>query len=137
MDRGLIEQRHPMLGAVLGHWTGADGRSAALTADRLGGLADWVVWIRPDAGEGLLLADSGAAVRRLFGEGLDGRPAGALSTVEADVGAEAVAAMESRRPLLMEDGPPERRIVRLHLPITEPDGSVGGVLCAVAEVPIG
>lgn len=135
MDLGLIEQRHPALAELLRRWTAVDGRSDALTVAQLGAAAASSVRITPGAGgSGLVLADSGAAVNAIYGAVLDGLSADLLTPGRSDAADEAIMAMESRRPVLMEDGEPGARRARLYLPLAEVDGSVASVLCGVVEL---
>lgn len=142
---GLIEERHPALGALMALWR--DRRSergpplaSAMWTGALAGAADIAVMIVVEQEHGgLMIRDSGAQVDALYGAALAGSDASRLSPERDDAEREARSAMESGRPLLIEDElrgfDRRRRIARLYLPLTNDDGSPDGVLCGV--VPVG
>lgn len=142
---GLIEERHPALGVLIALWRDRQSDrgpppASAMGAGSLAGAADIAVMILAEQGHGgLVISDSGTQVDALYGTALAGSCASRLSPERDDAEREARSAMESGRPLLIEDellgADLRRRIARLYLPLTNDDGSPNGVLCGV--VPVG
>ena len=141
----LIEQRHPKLGQLLRVWQShcqGDGlpSASALVGDALSGLAPLTVLLRPTdkAADRLTIATSGAEVDALYGESLTGAPVERLAPERGDADSEARSAMETARPLVIEDelriGDRRRRVARLYLPLANDDGSADGVLCGIVAV---
>lgn len=141
---GLIEERHPMLGALMAMWRErqCDERppqASAMGSTSLAAAADIAVMIVAGREHGgLVISDSGARVDALYGAALAGSGASRLSPERDDAELEARSAIESGRPLLIEDelpgGDRPRRIARLYLPLTNDDGSPDGVLCGIVPV---
>lgn len=141
----LIEERHPALGALIALWRERQCDQRPPHASEMGtGLlaqsADIAVMIVAEQEHGrLVISDSGAQVDALYGAALAGSGASRLSPERDDAEREARSAMESGRPLLIEDelrgGDRRSRIARLYLPLTNDDGSPDGVLCGI--VPVG
>jgi len=141
----LIEQRHPKLGQLLRAWQShCQGDSlpsaSALVGDALSGLAPSTVLLRAadDAGDRLTIATSGAEVDALYGESLVGAPVERLAPVRGDADSEARSAIETARPVVIEDelrvGNGRRRVARLYLPLANADGSADGVLCGIVAL---
>lgn len=141
---GLIEERHPALRPLIAIWRERqrDERppcASVMSSGSLAEVADIAVMIAAERGCGaLVIIDSGAAVDALYGAALTGSDAARLSPERDDANREARAAIESGRPLLIEDelrgGDRRRRIARLYLPLTNEDGSPDGVLCGIVPV---
>lgn len=141
---GLIEERHPALGALMAIWRErrSDLRppcASAMATSSLAESAAIAVMIVPENGDGaLVIRGSGADVDALYGARLTGAGASRLSPERDDAEREARAAIESGRPLLIEDellgADRRRRIARLYLPLTNEDGSPDGVLCGIVPV---
>ncbi|WP_066779592.1 hypothetical protein [Sphingomonas sp. CCH5-D11] len=141
---GLIEERHPALGALIAMWRErqSDQRppfASAMAASSLAGSAGIAVLLVAEREQGgLVIKDSGAEVDALYGATLAGSGASRLSPERDDAEREARSAIESGRPLLIEDelrGDHRRcRIARLYLPLTNDDGSPDGVLCGIVPV---
>ncbi len=140
----LIEQRHPKLGRLLRLW-GSQRQGAALPPasalhpDRLADLAPLTVLLTPKGDEGtLIIASSGAEVDALYGASLAGAPARGLAPVRGDAEREAQSAIETGRPVLIEDElrseGRRQRVARLYLPLASDDGTPSGVLCGVVAV---
>lgn len=141
---GLIEERHPALGVLIALWRArqSDELPPHASAMAVGSLADArdiavMIVAEPPHG-GLVIADSGAEVDALYGARLAGSGASRLSPERDDAEHEARSAIETGRPLLIEDELPgddrRRRIARLYLPLSNDDGSPDGVLCGVVPV---
>lgn len=141
----LIEQRHPRLGQLLRVWHShchGDGlpSASALVGDALSELAPSTVLLRPaeDAADRLTIATSGAEVDALYGEALTGAPVERLAPVRGDANSEARSAIDTARPVVIEDelrvGEHRRRVARLYLPLANDDGSADGVLCGIVAV---
>lgn len=140
----LIEQRHPAFGDLMRLWRarsvdGALPLASALVPAELAELADVTVMLAlENGGEALVIAESGDGVDALYGDSLAGCPAARLSPERDDAEREARTAIETRRPLLIEDELREvdrrRRIARLYLPLANDDGTPDGVLCGVVPV---
>lgn len=141
----LIEQRHPKLGQLLRVWQShchGDGlpSASALVGDALSGLAPSTVLLRPaeDAADQLTIATSGAEVDALYGESLTGAPVERLAPVRGDAALEARSAIETARPLVIEDelrvGDGRRRVARLYLPLANDEGLANAVLCGIVAV---
>ena len=85
-----------------------------------------------------MIAESGAMVDALYGETLAGRGVASLSASRGDAAEEAWSAVETGRPLMIEDemigAQRRRRIARLYLPLSNDDGSRDGVLCGVVAM---
>ncbi len=141
----LIEQRHPKLGRLMQLWGEARQGNAlppasALHPDRLADLAALTVLLMPEyEDEGnLTIASSGFEVDALYGAALAGAPARDLAPVRGDAEQEARSAIETGRPVLIEDElrseGRRQRVARLYLPLASEDGTPGGVLCGVVAV---
>jgi len=137
----LIEQRHPKLGQLLRVWQShfnGDGLPSArtLVGDALSDLAPSTVLLRSidNAGDRLTIATSGAEVDALYGEALTGAPVERLAPLRGDAGSEARSAIETARPVVIEDelrvGDGRQRVARLYLPLANADG----VLCGIVAV---
>ena len=140
---GLIEERHPALGALIALWRErqSDDRPpcASAMAGSLEEVAEIAVMIGAEEAYGeLVISDSGAQVDALYGAALTGSGAARLSPERDDAEHEARSVIETGRPLLIEDelrGADRRcRIARLYLPLVKDDGSSDGVLCGVVPV---
>ncbi len=141
---GLIEERHPALGALIALWRErqSDERpphASVMVPISLAAVADIAVMIVAERDHGaLVISDSGAKVDALYGEALAGAGAARLSPERDDAEREARAAISTGRPLLIEDELREDdrrcRIARLYLPLTNDDGSPDGVLCGIVPV---
>ena len=141
---GLIEQRHPKLGQLMRLWRSRRRRegaplASALLDEALGELAASTVLLactNADAPR-LMIEASGAEVDALYGEPLTGAPVERLAPMR-DVEAEAYSAIETGRPVVVEDdvviGDARRRIARLYLPVAKGDGGADGVLCGIVAV---
>ena len=137
----LIEQRHPKLGQLLRVWRAhCHGESlpsvGLLTRETPAELAPSTVLLTRDGGaEGLTIAASGAEVDALYGESLAGAPVDRLAPRQGDARREAWSAIETARPVVIEDkltvGGERRRVARLYLPLATDDGLADGVLCGV------
>ena len=139
----LIEQRHPVLGRLMGMWRARQRGeeppvASALGPAELADLADVTVMLAPAEPE-FRIATSGGAVDALYGAALAGATAARLSPARDDAEMEARLATRTGRPLLIEDevGGPEtrRRVARLYLPLSNDDGTPDGVLCGIVAVP--
>jgi len=141
----LIEQRHPKLGQLLRVWQShchGDGlpSARALVGDALSDLAPSTVLLRPtnNACDRLTIATSGAEVDALYGESLAGASVERLAPLRGDAAMEAKSAIETARPVVIEDelrvGNGRRRVARLYLPLANDDGSADGVLCGIVAV---
>ena len=141
----LIEQRHPKLGQLLRVWrSNCRGDSlphaSALVGEALTGLEPLTVLLIPsDNGAGrLTIATSGAEVDALYGESLAGSPVERLAPLRGDAGSEARSAIETARPVVIEDelrvGEGRRRVARLYLPLANDDGLADGVLCGIVAI---
>ncbi len=137
----LIEQRHPKLGQLLRVWRAhCHGDSlpsaSALVDDTLCDLASSTVLLRPteNGTDRLTIATSGAEVDALYGEALAGSPVERLAPLRGDAGSEARSAIETARPVVIEDelrvGDGRQRVARLYLPLANADG----VLCGIVAV---
>ena len=142
---GLIEQRHPKLGQLLRVWRAhCSGESlpsvGQLTRDTPAELAQSTVLLSRVGGaaEDLTIAASGAAVDALYGEPLTGAPVERLAPRRGDAHREAWSAIETARPVVIEDNltvcGERRRVARLYLPLCNDEGSPDGVLCGVVAV---
>lgn len=138
----LIAERHPRLGQLLRLWRSrcageALPVAATLDASALADLAPMTVLLTRggDGADRLTIATSGAEVDALFGGALAGAPVGRLASVRGDAGQEAWTAIETARPVALEDdvrvGDRRTRVARLYLPLANPDGSADGVLCGL------
>ena len=138
----LIEQRHPKLGQLLRVWRAhCDGASlpsgGLLTRETPAELAPSTVLLTrdDDGADGLTIAASGAEVDALYGEPLAGAPVDRLAPRQGDAYREAWSAIETARPVVIEDdltvGGERRRVARLYLPLATDDGLADGVLCGV------
>ena len=138
----MIEQRHPKLGQLLRVWRAhchgetlpSAGRLARETPAELA--PSTVILTRnSDGAESLTIAASGAEVDALYGEPLTGAPVDRLAPRQGDAHREAWSAIETARPVVIEDdltvGGERRRVARLYLPLANEDGSADGVLCGV------
>ena len=136
----LIEERHPAFKQLMGLWRGAQlgdlpPRATALGREALGDLARVTVVLTKSEESQLVIVESGAMVDELYGEALAGRDVASLSASRGDAAEEARSAVETGRPLMIEDeivgAPRRRRIARLYLPLSNDDGSRDGVLCGI------
>ena len=88
-----------------------------------------------DGAKSLTIAASGADVDALYGEPLTGASVDRLAPRRGDAHREAWSAIETARPVVIEDdltvGGERRRVARLYLPLVNDDGSTDGVLCGV------
>lgn len=142
---GLIEERHPALRALLAlwrerQWDERPPHASAMGTGSLAGFGEIAVMIVAEQEHGsLIIRNSGAQVDALYGAALAGSGAARLSPDRDDAEHEARSAIESGRPLLIEDelrgADRRRRIARLYLPLTNDDGSPDSVLCGV--IPVG
>ena len=142
---GLIEQRHPQLGRLLQEWRShCDGDRPAMASAMVGETfahvpPSAVLLTRTDDGAGeMMIAASGAEVDDLYGEPLTGAPVERLTPEGGDVVGEARSAIDTARPVVIEEtlqiGERRRRVARLYLPLANEDGTVDGVLCGVVAV---
>ena len=141
----LIEQRHARLGRLLQVWD-AHRRGFALPPARaldpanLADLAPLTVFLvlSGEDGSALTIASSGSEVDALYGTPLAGASARDLAPVRGDAEQEARSAMETARPVLIEDEirceGRRQRVARLYLPLADDDGTPCGVLCGVVAV---
>lgn len=141
----LIEQRHPRLGRLVQVWRRhCDGESLpsarAFAPAALADLAPLAVLITrtTNGARQLTIAASGTEVDALYGESLAGASAMRLAPTRGDAEEEAWSAIETARPVVIEDelrthGRP-CRIARVYLPLANDDGSPDGVLCGVSAV---
>ena len=138
----LIEQRHPKLGQLLRVWRAHCHDETLpsvglLTLETLAELAPSTVLLTRDGdgAESLTIASSGAEVDALYGEPLAGAPVDRLAPRQGDAHREAWSAIETARPVVIEDDltvdGQRRRVARLYLPLVNDDGSADGVLCGV------
>src|ERR1700730_14899752 len=120
----LIEQRHPAFERQMVLWRScrvgeALPRVSALGPDQLADLAPVTVLLarRSDGPEVFTIVASGAEVDALYGAPLIGAPAGRLAPVRGDAEQEALSAVETTRPVLIEDdlraAGRRRRVARL------------------------
>lgn len=142
---GLIAGRHPSLDRLVALWRAHEKApglppARALGREALAELAPLTVLLSEDvrADGVMMIADSGGAVDALYGRKLAGAPARALGAPRSDAEREARTAIESARPILVEedlacDGV-RRRVARLYLPLANDDGSPDGVLCGVVAL---
>ena len=141
----LIEQRYPKLGRLMRLWDShrqgvALPPASALHPDRLADLAPLTVLLMRERGDDdtLSIASSGAEVDSLYDLALTGAPARDLAPVRGDAEQEARSAIETGRPVLIEDElrseGRRQRVARLYLPLASDDGTPGGVLCGVVAV---
>ena len=141
----LIEQRHPRLGRLMKVWRAhcrdeALPPASALAPAALADLAPITVLIASTANGArqLTIAASGAEVDALYGESLAGAPVARLTPMRGDAEAEAKAAIETARPVVIEDELRAHgracRVARVYLPLANDDGSPDGVLCGVAAI---
>ncbi|WP_428393451.1 PAS domain-containing protein [Lichenicoccus sp.] len=141
----LIEQRHPRLGRLVQLWRAhCDGGSlplvSALVPAALADLAPLTVLLTrtTNGGQQLTITASGAEVDALYGESLAGAPATRLTPTRGDAEEEARSAIETARPVVIEDELGARgrscRVARVYLPLANDDGSPDVVLCGVVAV---
>ena len=141
----LIAQRHPKLGRLMQLWRShcrgaALPPASALEPAALAELAPLTVLITRTANgaDRLTITASGAEVDALYGESLTGAPAARLTPARGDAEQEAWSAIETGRPVAVEDELPadgrRTRVARLYLPLASDDGSPYGVLCGVAAL---
>lgn len=141
----LIEQRHPRLGRLVQLWRAQHRGEALPPASAVGGpaLADLapVTVLVTRSGNGsdqLTITASGSEVDALYGESLAGAPVQRLAPGRDDAAQEALSAIETARPVVIEDelrlGDSCRRVARVYLPLANDDGSAGGVLCGIVPV---
>ena len=141
----LIERRHPRLGRLLQLWRAQHRGDAlppvsAVVGPALADLAPATVLVSRAANRAdeLTIMQSGSEVDALYGEALAGAPVERLAPGRADAIQEALSAIETARPVVVEDELPlqsgRRRVARLYLPLANEDGSSDGVLCGVVAV---
>jgi hypothetical protein len=141
----LIEQRHPRLGELMRLWRTHHRGDVPPCANTLDGAAlaelapaTVLVTLASDGADRLTIATSGSEVDALYGEALAGAPVERLAPGRSDAAAEAWSAIESGRPVTVEDDlridGRRRRIARMYLPLTKDDGSADGVLCGIVAV---
>ncbi len=141
----LIEQRYPRLGRLVQLWRAQCRDHAPPFASAvLGpGLADLapatVLMTRAENGsERLTITVSGSEVDALYGESLTGAPVRRLAPDSGDAAEEAMSAIETARPVVIEDefrvDGDRRRVARVYLPLANDDGSTDGVLCGIVAV---
>lgn len=140
----LIEQRHPAFAQLMALWRlGAQDTALplarALAPNALAAIGRSTVLLAGDSRDGeMTIAESGAEVDALYGLALTGASVACLSPERDDARREARTAIETGRPLLVEDEVPargeRRRVARLYLPLANDDGSPDGVLCGVVAV---
>ncbi len=141
----LVEQRHPRLGRLIDVWRaqhrgGALPCASAVVGPALDDLAPATVLVTrsADGANRLTISESGSEVDALYGERLAGAPIERLAPGRGDAAQEALSAIETARPFVIEDELRVdgrcRRVARLYLPLANEDGSAGGVLCGVVTV---
>lgn len=141
----LIEQRHPKLGQLMQLWRSrcrgeALPPASELAVAELAGLAPMTVLLAKAGHDEnrLTIVASGAEVDAIYGESLVGAPVERLAPACDDAGREAWSAIETARPVVIEDelrvGDRRRRVARLYLPLANADGSTDGVLCGIVAV---
>ena len=141
----LIEQRYPRLAQLMELWLRHrrdDGPppASALVVEIPEETASATVLLARDGaqGERLTIQTSGSEVDALYGEQLAGAPVERLAPVRGGAAEEAQAAIETARPVTVEDElhvcGRRRRIARMYLPLAGEDGSPDGVLCGVVAV---
>lgn len=141
----LIEQRHPKLGQLMQLWRSrcrgeALPPASELAVAELAALAPMTVLLgrANDDENQLTIVASGAEVDAIYGESLVGSPVERLAPARDDAGREAWSAIETARPVVIEDelrvGDRRRRVARLYLPLANANGSADGVLCGIVAV---
>ncbi len=141
----LVEQRYPRLGRLIELWRAQHRGDAlppvsAVVGPALADLAPTAVLVTRSAlsSDELTIAASGSEVDALYGEPLVGAPIERLAPGRGDAAQEALSAIETARPVVIEDELRVdgrcRRVARLYLPLASEDGSAGGVLCGVVAV---
>lgn len=141
----LIEQRHPRLGRLMQLWRAQHRGDAlppasAVVGPALADLAPATVLVSRSANgtDDLTITQSGSEVDALYGEALAGAPVQRLAPGRGDAAQEALSAIETARPVVIEDElsleSGRRRVARLYLPLANDDGSADGVLCGVVAV---
>lgn len=141
----LIEQRYPRLAPLMELWLRhrCDDRlppASALVAQLPDDAASATLLLVREGAQGkrLTIGRSGSEVDALYGERLAGAPVERLAPVRGGAAEEALAAIETARPVTVEDelhvGGRRRRIARMYLPLAADDGSPDGVLCGVVAV---
>ena len=141
----LIEQRYPRLAQLMELWLRHrrdDGLppASALVAQVPAETASATLLLVLEGAHGqrLTIETSGSEVDALYGEQLAGAPVERLAPVRGGAAEEALAAIETARPVTVEDelhvGGCRRRIARMYLPLAADDGSPDGVLCGVVAV---
>ena len=141
----LIEERHPRLGRLMQLWRAqrcgeALPPASALAGPALADLAPATVLVTrtPDRSDGLTITASGSEVDALYGESLVGASVERLGSERGDAANEAWSAIESSRPVVIEEdlrvGNGRCRVARLYLPLANDDGKPDGVLCGVVTV---
>lgn len=115
MGPGMIEQRHPSLGAMLRAWESGYADIASLPKATAA-----IALILRRGEKGWQIVQAGADVSALYGCALEGCPAAVLSPADDSVASEADIAIETGRPLLMESevalAGRKLRLARLCLP---------------------
>jgi len=142
----LIEQRHPKLGQLMQLWRSRCRGDALPPASELAVVTEraalapmTVLLARAGHDENqLTIVASGAEVDAIYGESLVGAPVDRLAPARDDAGREAWSAIETARPVVIEDelrvGDRRRRVARLYLPLANADGSTDGVLCGIVAI---
>ena len=141
----LIEQRHPRLGRLMQLWRaqqrgGALPPVSAVDGHALADLAPATVLLTRslEGSDELIISASGSEVDALYGESLSGASVRRLAPGRGDAVQEALSAIETARPVVIEDelrlAGGRRRVARLYLPLANDDGSADGVLCGVVAI---
>lgn len=141
----LLDERHPRLGRLMQLWRAQQRGEAlppasAVVGPALEDLAPATVLVTrlTNGSDELVIASSGSEVDALYGESLAGAPVRRLGSARGDAADEAMSAIESARPVVIEDelhlDRGRRRVARLYLPLSNDDGTPDGVLCGVIAV---
>lgn len=141
----LIEHRYPRLGRLMQLWSAqcrddAPPFASAVLGPGLEDLAPATVLVmRAENGsERLTITVSGSEVDALYGESLAGAPVQRLAPDRGNAVEEALSAIETARPVVIEDefcaNGDRRRVARVYLPLVNDDGSADGVLCGIVAV---
>lgn len=141
----LIEQRHPRLGRLMQLWRAhcrddAPPFASAVLGPGIADLAPATVLVtRAENGsERLTITESGSEVDALYSESLVGASVQRLAPDRGNAALEAMSAIETARPVFIEDefriDGDRRRVARVYLPLANEDGSVDGVQCGIVAV---
>lgn len=141
----LVEQRHPRLGRLIELWHAhrrgeALPSACAVVGPALADLAPATVLVTrsADGSDQLTITASGSEVDALYGGPLAGAPVQRLAPGRGDAAEEALAAIATSRPVVIEDelrlGGNRRRVARVYLPLANEDGCADAVLCGVVAV---